>query len=146
MQIIVDLDVDVGLFPQGAHLRLQAMAESALPFSPSSSSTSTFIHALYNSHRKQAYDSYAPWLHDAALRSVIIRSTWILHWRKVIYNAAERTIREGEDQMSLQDMAEKSLWYLRASVKGITRGDRDTERFLKPLYEGDSSKGEEGHR
>jgi hypothetical protein len=62
----VDLDVDVGLFPQGAHLHLQTMAESALPFSPSSSSTSTFIHALYNSHRKQGYDSYAPWLHDAA--------------------------------------------------------------------------------
>jgi len=57
-----------------------------------------------------------------------------------------RTTREGEDQMSLQDMAERGLWYLRASVKGITREDRDTERFLKPLYEGDRSKGEEGHR
>jgi len=76
---MVDLDVDVGLFPQGAHLHLQTMAESALLFSPSSSSTSTFIHALCNSHRKQA----------DAVRSAIIRLTWILHWREVICNAAE---------------------------------------------------------
>jgi hypothetical protein len=89
---------------------------------------------LFDAHREQSQKRAAKWLIDANIQKAIIRSTWILHGREVLYSATRNPDADAKSDEEKEKMVQIGLGYLRAALRGITDKEIWEERFLKALY------------
>lgn len=89
---------------------------------------------MLRAHSARAHERKAIWLSDEHIRQAVIRSTWLLHGREIIFAATETDGSERRSQDEKNQMIQTAFKYLRAVARGITQDDLESEHFLKPSY------------